>query len=264
MLLIDTNILYYAFGLSKHHSITSKKLVRFIDSNQDVKMSSISFAEFVTKYHKHAGIVRRVCSFMRKHHIELTPNQYLPLCQTIIKDFSTIKQKDLDVFYNNLIENKAFVESRFAVCVFCPVLISETVFECNIDPYNVPGVIMEFFRKLFVKTVTPLITDAFKTLYLYAYKTSDAENVIRYGFHNYLSLFISLCMPLCTHVFSEYQQISEGEVVDIEKIINTYPSSFWRDEMTRYQNAIIKNQTPSKFIQKKALNMENKLTINIL
>ena len=60
MLFIDTNTLYYAFGLSSHSSVSGKKICQIIDSHEKVVISSISFAEFVCKYHKHANTIRRV------------------------------------------------------------------------------------------------------------------------------------------------------------------------------------------------------------
>jgi predicted nucleic acid-binding protein len=69
MLIIDTNILYYATGLSEHHSIASSTINKAIATFDNVAVSSISLAEFITKYHKRAGTIRRVCSFMRQNHI---------------------------------------------------------------------------------------------------------------------------------------------------------------------------------------------------
>ena len=253
MLIIDTNTLYYAFGLSEHHYVDSHAIRQAIVAADSVAISSISLAEFITKYHKHAGIIRRVCSFMRQNHIEVSENQYIPFKDDIVKKLAVIKQKELNDTYEKLLILKSDVESRFATTVFFTVLVSETIFECNIDPYAVPTCIYDFFSKVFKESLQPILTDLFKDSYTNAYKTDDAENVIRQDFYDYLKLFISLCIPLCKHVIEEYGKIPEGELVDIPDIISKYSDTDWSEEMTNFQKKIEKQPTPAHFVKSKGL-----------
>lgn len=253
MLIIDTNTLYYAAGLSAHHSIDGNTIKKAIAASNSVAVSSVSLAEFITKYHKHAGTIRRVCSFMRRNHIGISVNRYIPFHDDIIKKLTVIKQKDLNDIYNKLLIIKCDAESRFATVVFFTVLFSETIFECNIDPYCVPTCIFDFFSKVFKDSLRPVLTDLFKNSYQNAYKTDDAENTIRQDFYDYIKLFISLCAPLCKHVIDEYNNIPEGEVVDISSIIRQYSDTNWSAEMTNLQKKIEKQATPAHFVKNKGL-----------
>ncbi len=253
MLIIDTNTLYYVAGLSVHHSIDSNTIKKAIATADSVAISSVSLAEFITKYHKHAGTIRRVCSFMRQNHIGISVNQYIPFKDDIIKKLTVIKQKDLNDIYKKLLILKCDTESRFATVVFFAILISETIFECNIDPYSVPTCVFDFFSKVFKDSLRPILTDIFKYSYQNAYKTDDAENVIRQYFYDYLKLFVSLCAPLCKHVIEEYNKIPEGEVVDIPDIIKRYSDTNWADEMANFQKKISKQATPAHFVKSKGL-----------
>lgn len=253
VLIIDTNTLYYAFGLSKHSNVDSATILKVIDELSDVNISSISFAEFIAKYHKHAGTIRKVCSFMRQHHIGICQNEYIPLDADIIKILSKTRQKDLDKIYNGLLNIKSYVESRFATVVFFVVLFCDVVFECNINPYSVPECIYDFFSKVFKDTLRPIIINFFNLAYQKAYKTNDAENIIRKWFYDYLKMFVSLCVPLCKHVVEKYNKTPVEELIDVKEIISEYSDVNWSQEMTSYQKRIEKQDTPSKFIQKKGI-----------
>lgn len=253
MLIIDTNTLYYVVGLSAHHSVNGNTIKQAIATADNVAISSVSLAEFIAKYHRRAGTIRKVCSFMRQNQIRVSVNQYLPFKDDIIKKLAVIKQKELNEVYKKLLILKSDVESRFATTIFFTVLVSETIFECNIDPYSVPTCIFDFFSKVFKDSLRPILTDLFKDSYINAYKTDDAENVIRQDFYDYLKLFISLCMPLCKHVIEEYDKIPEGELVDIPDIIGKYSDTNWSKEMTNFQKKIEKQPSPAHFVKSKAL-----------
>ena len=253
MLFIDTNTLYYAFGLSSHSSVSGKKICQIIDSHEKVVISSISFAEFLCKYHKHANTIRRVCSFMRQHHIDICESQYIPFKCDIIKKLRTINQPELDQLFKKLVIIKSHAESKFATTVFFVVLLSETIFECNIDPYRVPECVKEFFALIYKDSLNPIISDMFKMSYNKAYKTDNAENLIRKYFYDYLKLFVSLCVPLCKHFIDEFDKIPDGEIVDVSAIVKKYSDTNWADEMTQYQNRIEKQNTPAQFIKRKGL-----------
>lgn len=259
MFLIDTNTLYYAFGLSNHDSVSGTIILKEILKNDCVKISSISFAEFITKYHKHARIVRKVCAFMRQHHIGIYKSDDIPFENDIIKKLSKIRQKDLDALYETLIILKSTIESRYATAIFFVVLICDTIFECNINPFNVPGCIIDFLSTVFKDSLRPIIQNLFYLSYRNAYKTNDAENNIKRDFYEYLKMLVSLCTPLCNHVIDEYNAIPIGEMVDIPQIINKYSNTDWSREMTLHQKRINRQATPSKFVQKSGLSYGKKI-----
>ena len=78
------NVLYYACGLSTPpKTVSQKRLFQEIDAAQSVEISSIFFAEFLTKYRCHAGTIRRVCSFMRQHHICISNNEHMDVADVV-------------------------------------------------------------------------------------------------------------------------------------------------------------------------------------
>lgn len=252
MLVLDTNTFYYISGLSKSPYINNKTFFSSLTSDESVVISSVTFGEFIAKYRKHARTIRRVCSFMKQHHITIA-DQIIPFDGEIIAKLRKIKQYDLEPVNHTLRLVKVNKESSFGAVVFCIVLFCETIFECQIDPYNVPDCIYDFFSKLFKNTLRPILVDLFKSIYFDAYKTDDAENIIRKDFYNYLRLFISLCIPLSKHVMAVYNELPEGAEVDVMKIINEYPQSNWSNEMTKYQRKIAREKTTAKFVQKAGL-----------
>ena len=68
MLVIDTNTLYYACGLSTPPSIDSKKILQEIDNAESVAIPSIAFCEFLTRYRRRVATIRRVCFYERTSH----------------------------------------------------------------------------------------------------------------------------------------------------------------------------------------------------
>lgn len=252
MLVLDTNTFYYISGLSKSLHINYNTFFNSISTDETIVISSVTFGEFVSKYRKHARIIRRMCSFMRQHHITIA-DQTIPFDNEIISKLRKIKQYDLKSVNQTLRLAKVNTESKYGTVVFCIILFCETIFECQIDPYNVPDCIYDFFSKLFKNTLRPILVDLFKSIYFEAYKTDDAENVIRKDFYNYLKLFISLCIPLSKHVMDVYNKLPIGAKVDVMKIINEYPQSNWTDEMGQYQKKITREMTSAKFVQKAGL-----------
>lgn len=92
-ILIDTNVLYYACGLSTPpKTVSQKRLFQEIDAAQSVEISSIFFAEFLTKYRCHAGTIRRVCSFMRQHHIYISNNEHMDVADVVDSASDGIQQ----------------------------------------------------------------------------------------------------------------------------------------------------------------------------
>lgn len=252
MLVLDTNTFYYISNLSTSPYIDLPKFVDRVDATTQLCISSVSFGEFIARYRYNAKIIRRTCSFMLNYHINVR-DQLIPFDNDIVKKLSKIRQKDLNSVVNTLLLVKSSKESGFAALVFCIVLFSETIFECNIDPYNVPDCVYDFFSKLFKDSLRPLLVELFKKIYFDAYKTDNAENIIRRDFHKYLRLFTSLCMPLCKHVLDEYEKLPIGAEVDMVEIMKEFSHVDWEHEMNKYQSKIDKEDTPSKFISKKGL-----------
>ena len=253
MLLIDTNTLYYAFGLSTHSSVTPEKIIKAMSISDSVMLSSVSLGEFVVKYRKHARIIRKVCSFMHQHQISLHLNQQVPFKYDILKNLCNIRQPELNKLTEELVNIKTNVESSYATAVFFCVFVSDTIFECNLDPYNVPDFIFDFLSIVFKQTLRPIISDLFKISYQKAYKTSDVENVIRYDFYNYLCVFVSLVMPLCNHVMKRYHEAKVGDTLDVLQIISEFSDEDWSAKMESYKNKIISKGTPAAFVKTKGL-----------
>ena len=253
MLLIDTNTLYYAAGFSVHASVDSSTIIQAIDEATEVSLSSVSLGEIIAKHKNNADLINSVCSFMLQHHIELRNTSYIPFCDDIIPKLLTINQAELDHLYETLSLRKCYIEAPYAITVFFTVLFCDVIFECNIDPYNVPDCIFEFFSIDFKDSLTPIMSSLIKSTYKDAYATDHAEDYIREAFQKYLELAISLCVPLCKHVIEEYNKIPEGEMVDIPAIISKYSDTNWAEEMTKHQAKIEKKPTPASFIKSKGL-----------
>lgn len=253
MLIIDTNTLYYISGLSTPDSIDIEKVVLEINKNGGAMISSVSFAEFLSKYHRHAGIVRRTCSFMRQHHIQICENKVIPFNDDIIKRLRYIKQNDLDSVFDKLIILKSNVESKFATIVFFTVLVCQVIFECNVDPYNLPTGVFDFFSTIFKNSLRPIISGIFELSYREAYKSNDAENIIKRDFYNYLRILSSLCIPLFKHYIDEFEKMDEGDIIDVPQFMGKYSDANWGEEMTAYQRRIDKQSTPSQYLKKRGV-----------
>lgn len=253
MLLIDTNTLYYAIGLSIHNSVDRNTIEHAIDEADEVGISSISFAEIISKYKDNAEVINSICSYLIDHQIKICCSEHIPFKDDIVQKLLTINQAGLDKLFKTLSVLKTTVESPFATVVFFIVLFSETIFECNIDPYNVPSCIFEFFSIIFKDSLGKIIPPLFKTEYQKAYSTDDPEDYIRKVFYNHLQLFISLCIPLCKHTIEEYDKLAIGEILDIPTITNNYSETNWLAEMEKYQAKIAKLQTPALFVKNRGL-----------
>ena len=116
MLIIDTNTLYYACGLSMPPSIDSKKILQEIDNAESVVIPSIAFCEFLTKYRRRAATIRRVCAFMREHHIEILNDKYISFAPDAIKTLRKIRQPIFNLNFERLLNRKIDIESRFDIC----------------------------------------------------------------------------------------------------------------------------------------------------
>ena len=253
MLIIDTNTLYYVAGLSRPDSINVEKVVLEISKNGGAMVSSVSFAEFLSKYHNDAETVRQTCTFMRQHNIQICENKVIPFKDDIVERILDIKQSELDGIFDDLVILKSKVESQFATTIFFTVLVCQTIFECNINPCSLPKAIFDFFSTIIKDTLRPIVSDMFQSAYQEAYKTDDAENIIRRDFYNYLRIISSLCIPLFKNYINEFDKIPEGEIVDVPQIIARYSDTNWAEEMTAYQKKVDKQTTPSQYLKRRGL-----------
>lgn len=197
MLVIDTNTLYYACGLSMPPSIDSKIILQAIDNAESVVIPSIAFCEFLTKYRKRAATIRRVCAFMREHHIGILNDNYISFHSDIIKILRKIRQPIFNAKFERLLNRKIDIESRFTTGIFLLVFSSATIFECNIDPYNVPDAVFSFLSHTFKTALQPLFLCLLNSTYKDAYKTHDPENYIKKSFFKisksfYFTIYASL------------------------------------------------------------------------
>ena len=182
MLIIDTNTLYYVAGISTPDSINIERVMYEIEQNGGAMISSVSFAEFLCKYHNDAELVRQTCAFMRQHNIQIRENKIIPFKYDIVERVLSINQQELDSIFEDLVMLKSKVESQFATTVFFTVLLCQIIFECNINTCSLPKAVFDFFSTIIKDTLRPIVTDMFKLAYQEAYKTDDAENIIRRNF----------------------------------------------------------------------------------
>lgn len=259
-LIIDTNVLYYLYGLSIPPSTVSRKsLLKKIDSENSVKISSVSFAEFLTKYRRHAGMIRRVCSFMRQHHICISSDEYIPITPQATKVLAKIKQYDFNKEFDRMLERKIYVESRYASIIFFLVLICATIFECDIYPYTLSAPVYDFLAAVFKPANKEIFVPLFHYTYREAYKTDDVENYIRHWFYEYLDMFIAVIVPLCQRAIEAVNDTPEGEEIMIPQIINDFSNEKWAEMMTLYQNRIRKQATPTHFVHKSGIKYGKKI-----
>lgn len=253
MLVLDTNALYYSCGLSTPpQDIDKKMLLRAIDFAEDAVISYVTLAEFLTKYRKHAGIVRRVCTFMRNHHIRVIDCKLMPIDHEFIKRLAKIRQKELNTAFSPIFDAKIMIESRFAAGVFLVLLISETIFECSINPNDLSAPAFEFLSILF-KILRENLVPVFEEIYRDAYKTDDAENDIRKAIYRLLNTFIPVLMPLCQKVLSDIKNCPVIDDANVPEIINSFSHSEWEVATHSYHKRIDKQKTPIHFVQKRGI-----------
>lgn len=259
-MVIDTNTLYYACGLSAPPAtVTKAKLLQEIDSADAVTMSSISFAEFLTKYRRHAGIIRRVCSFMRQHHVCVSNNEYMHFDPQEIKALTKIRQREFGNRFERVLVRKVDVESRFASTIFFLVLISTTIFECDIYPYTLSEPTYDFLTTVFKPASAEIFTPLFNYTYNEAYKTDDAENFIRHWFYRYLDAFIPVVIPVCQRVIETINTTPEGGDINIPQIVDEFSQQNWHEMMEKYQRKIRKHGTPTKFVHRSGIKYGKKI-----
>lgn len=253
MLILDTNALYYAAGISSPPQyVELNKLMAVIKSSDSVSISYVTLAEFLTKYRKHAGVVRRVASFMIQHHIRVLECELMPIDENILRKLRTIRQKDVPEEFEPIFTAKIDIESRFACAVFCVLLVSTIIFECDLDPYDVSAPVYSFLSNVF-KVFRTTLVPVFNSLYRDAYKTDDAENKVRCYFYRLFDFFISLLVPLCRQVIDGVGAVDISEVVDVQGIIQDFSSDEWSNAMTTYQKRIRRQSTPIVFMKKSGL-----------
>ena len=253
MMVLDTNTLYYACGLSAPPlDVDRNKLIRTIRSTEDVVISYVTLAEFLTKYRRHARIIRRTCSYMRDNHIRVIGCEYMPIDKQFIMLLTKIKQKDFNKEFKGIFDAKIDIESRIASTVFFVLLVCETIFECNIDPMNLTAPAFGFLSNLF-KILRETLVPVFNEFYQDAYKTDDAENYIRRGIYRLLDTFIPVLMPLCQRVIQDINDSVEPNEVDTTEIIHNFKRTEWEVATETYHGRINKQRTPVHYVQRRGI-----------
>lgn len=253
MLILDTNALYYSCGLSAPpQDVDRRQLLTEIKSAETVAISYVTLAEFLTKYRNHARIIRKTCTFMRNNHIQVIDCKLMPIDSDFIKQLARIKSKNFNKVFDPIFEVKIKIESRFAACFFLVLLIIETIFECSIDPVNLPSAAFEFLSVLF-KILRENLIPIFDNLYQDAYKTDNAENYIRRDIYRLLDVFIPVLMPLCKKVFSDIENCPPDDDADMTEIINNFSCTEWEVAAQSYHKKIKKLETPIQFVHKRGI-----------
>ena len=253
MMVLDTNTLYYACGLSTPPmDVDKNKLLSTISTTEDVVISYVTLAEFLTKHRKHARIIRRTCSYMRDNHIRVIGCEYMPMDRQFIMLLTKIRQKNFNKKIERIFDTKIDIESRMASAIFIVLLVCETTFECNIDPMNLTAPAFGFLSNLF-KILRETFVPVFNELYRDAYKTDDAENYIRRGIYRLLDTFIPVLMPLCQKVIKDINDSEEPNEIDTTEIINNFKRTEWENATEIYHRRINKQRTPMYYVQRSGI-----------
>ncbi len=69
MILLDTNIIYYAVGLSQNNMIDLNLLKTEISNNTNVYISSLTVFEILNHFRKKANVVRRIFTYLKQENI---------------------------------------------------------------------------------------------------------------------------------------------------------------------------------------------------
>lgn len=253
MMVLDTNTLYYACGLSTPPmDVDKKKLLRVISTTEDVVISYVTLAEFLTKHRKHARIIRRTCSYMRENHIRVIGCEYMPMDRQFIMMLTKIRQQNFNKEFAGIFDTKIHIESRIASAIFFVLLTCETIFECDIDPMNLASPAFGFLSDLF-KILRESLIPVFDGLYRDAYQIDDAENYIRRGVYRLLDTFIPVLMPLCQKVMKDINNSENPNEVDTTEIINNFKRTEWETATEIFHRRINKQKTPVHYVQRRGI-----------
>lgn len=248
MLILDTNILYYIYGLSNpppYINISSlKKILNEYDGR--VAISSISLWEILLHYYNQAKTIRRLCTFMRCNHIRIYNDGYIPIPNGEIYDFTKIRQKELNYFISKIMPRKIFVESRFACVVYVLTFFAITYFDVFAPSVSANDNLINFLSYVFSFN-RDFSVEYFEKIYTEGYKTDDCKNYVRKAFQQILLLTVSNTIPLC----KKLADITETD--DLEARLRDVSFEEWDKESKRIENLIQKRASPTEYIAKQAL-----------
>ncbi len=185
MILLDTNIIYYLFGISSPPPQFNKnKLLRDLSMDNDVRISSVTFWEIIFHFKKNANIIRRICRFLICNHIKIAHNSYLPAPDEILHLFANAKQRELDKYTASVLPRKIDVEARFASVLYSIILISDIGFEeyNSLLPSSTSSESQQEYEvtALIASTFSKMAVDYFTFAYEHGYKINNCENYINY------------------------------------------------------------------------------------
>ena len=202
-ILLDTNLIYYLCGMSEG-PIAKEIIQRYITSmeaNNSFFISSVSLYEIIARFHNHANCFRRLMYILRNNHIRIIDSPYFKKISLFQSELTQIKQKQLEMIWKEIKENKVDVESRYATVIFVLVFASALVFECVDNVNEVPS---SFYQciELTLTVMRDIALQCFQEAFKNGYSNADCERQVKNEFSNLLQYFLPPALVLCKDSFS--------------------------------------------------------------
>lgn len=252
MVLIDTNILYYLCGLAQPpRDFSAQQTLKSIKERrmkEEIAIASISFFEFLLKYQKQAGVVRRVSTFCRNNGICICNNAYLPVQgNDRPHDFCTIRQKELSEYITQILPVKINAEARFTTAIYLHLCMDFLLLKLFPD-----GLANDNQKELFAGVLDverSIALDFFKVAFSCGYKTGNCESQIKESFNFLLEDQIPQLLA-----FSE-PLVKLCSDKSIDEALNALPRDVWACEVKKVELKMKRDSTPVAYISKQSLSV---------
>lgn len=213
MLYLDTNALYYAAEIS-NGKCDVEKLRDTIAENKAVAISSVSLCEFVMRFKDNIEIIHKGGKFLGDNHISIGFNKYFPRPKKLPIYWNAITENQLEVFVDDIRDNKIDVESRFASICFSICFMSIADFMVKESAKDKVGVCYIPTLRNIMKKMNGINMDIFKSIVVEGYNTNDCENYLRKCFDNYMEYWLQCFVPILikaneVNSYKEYHEIEK-------------------------------------------------------
>ena len=243
MYVLDTNAFYYAAEISQF-TYDKEKLEKFINNN-DTFISSTSLFEFLVKHKSNIETIRKGGRYLLDHHIKLAFNVFNPIPKHYYDDFINLSEKQYELMYEDILENKINIESRFTSLLFDMCLFSGYYFvamSTGKEPCTYCFAAIETVYRMF----SSCVLDVFKQIYEDGYKTDDCENFVRNSFYNLLAFMLEKGIPY----------IEKAKTVTSDEQYLSPDEWFTAEDYSRLTSAIyskMQTRTSTAFLQRLAV-----------
>lgn len=252
-IIIDTNIVYYLCGLSTDPTV-SKGITQFLrteSQKRKIYLSSVSLFEILARYHRRANHFRRIMCTIRSYNIHIIDNEYYKKIAAFQKNLETVRQKDVDRLWSEVLERKRDVEASYTTIAFSLLLSSSTVFECIDDVFNVPEYVYAAMKSILEQSRN-IALQIFKDAFYTGYQTDDCETYVRDVFSALLNYFLPLSISVCNSA-RNWKRDENGNVTIPDAELIRYNSS-----IEIISKKIRKRITPANYIMRKAREYDRK------